>query len=248
MGDLHPVLLLGIVLQQLFEHVDGFGDVVLLEIEEAGQVVPLLLRQLAFLLEHVDGFLNILQRLVVLLGLVVPLGQQHVGVGIGVFGHIEPLEQGVDAFLPLLLHKIELRDGEARVHLHRDGNVRLRHHVLVGLQRPAVVLTGVVDKRVKVVDVGKLIAVERLLAARGDHVVQDFRRLGEILYLRGSLRLRELFIDLVAQGRGAAGLTLLRLWCRLVAFLRRGTRQRRHTQLELQLRHEQLGSQHQQRD
>lgn len=167
----------------------------------------------------VDGDLDVVQGSVVVLELVVPLSQKHVGVGVRRLGHVEPFEQGIDAVPPALLHEIELSDRKARVDFHRQGNIGLLDHVLVGLQRRSVILARVVDEGVQVVDIGQLIAVQFVVPPTGQHGVENFYRRIHISGFGGGLGFSQLFVHLVAQSRGAArflpGVVLLRVVLRL---------------------------------
>ena len=59
MAELDPVLIFGVILDQLLEHPDGVVDIVTLKVQEPGQVVPLLFRQLALALFHFDRNLHL---------------------------------------------------------------------------------------------------------------------------------------------------------------------------------------------
>ena len=113
---------------------------------------------------HGDRRLDVIERHIVSLDLIVALSEQHISARIGLLVHLEPHQERIDALLPLLLNKVELRNGEACVDLHRQRDIRLRNHLLVIAQRLGVIFVRVAQKSVQVVDVSQLVTVQRLLA------------------------------------------------------------------------------------
>ena len=75
MGSLHPVLLLRVVDDQRIEDIQRRIKVLFIEVEEAGEVVPLFFRQLAFALMHGNCCLNVLKRQIIFFNLIIALSQ-----------------------------------------------------------------------------------------------------------------------------------------------------------------------------
>ena len=203
-AQLHPVLLLGVVENQVFENLGGFGHLVLFLVEEASQVVPLLFGDAALRLEVTHGNQDVVECLVVVLKLVVTLSEKHISVRVGRFRHVEPRQQRSDAVLPALLHEIELSDGVTRVDLHSQRDVWLADDVLIRLEGTREVFTRVINKRVEVVDVGEFVAVQLVVATSRQHVIEDLGREVHILRFSSGLCLRQLFVNLVTESRGPA--------------------------------------------
>ena len=211
MRRLNPILLLGVILDQGVQRRQRIIVVLLVEIQETRQVVPLFLGQLAVGLVHVNGDLNILECQIVLFQLIITLGQEDIGTGVGLVGELEPLHEGIDARLPLFLYKIQLRHSELGVDLHGQRDIWLGNHLPVIPQRAAVILRGVPQEGIQVVDIGQFIAVEGTLALSRDHFVEHPLGARVILGFCCGLGLSELLIHLVAQRGCATGLTLLLL-------------------------------------
>ena len=112
---------------------------------------------------HANRGLNVIQRQIVSLHLVVALSEQHIGPCVGLLIHLEPDQERIDALLPPLLNKVELRYCEAGVDLHCQRNIWLRNHLLVITQRLGIIFIRVAQERVQVVDVSQLVTVKRPL-------------------------------------------------------------------------------------
>ena len=146
---------------------------------------------------HGNRSLYVIQRQIVSLDLIVPLSEQHISARIGLLVHLEPHQECIDSLLPLFLHKVELCNREAGVDLHCQRNIWLCNDLLVVAQRLGIVLFGVAQKRVQIVDVSQLITIQRPLAVFGNHVIQNSRRTRIILSLSKRLCLCESLVDLV---------------------------------------------------
>ncbi len=113
-------------------------------------------------------------------------------------GHFEPLEQHINALLPLLLHKVQLCNGELSVDLHCQGDIGLSDHIAVGLQRTWVVLVTVINKSIQIVNVGQLIAVQFSFTLGFDHAIENTASRRPILQFCGGLCLCQFLVDRIA--------------------------------------------------